>query len=65
MTIINTPSPPGLAVAPRVATLPCKILMSQNQRRTETCFVINDKSQGSVAPCLSCGENFVYYFITH
>jgi len=32
-----------------VATLPCKILMSEKQLQHETCTVINNKSQGSVA----------------
>jgi len=27
--------------------------------------MINDKSQGSVAPQLRCGGTFDYYFITH
>ena len=32
-----------------VTTLPCEILMSEKQQQPETCTVINDKSQGSVA----------------
>jgi len=28
-------------------------------------MVINDKSQGSVVPCLRCGEFFDYCFITN
>jgi len=30
--------------------------MPENQRHTETCIAINDKSQGSVAPRLRCDD---------
>ena len=39
-----------------VATLPCEILMSENERQSQTNAVINDKLQGSVAANLRCGE---------
>ena len=37
--------------------------MSENQRHTATCIVINDKSQGSAVPCLRCGGTFDHCFI--
>jgi len=38
------------------ATLPCEVLMSENQRHTETYIVISEKSPGSVRPCLECRD---------
>jgi len=38
--------------------------MSEKQQQPETCTVINDKSQGSVATWFRCGEIF-YYFVTN
>jgi len=38
-----------------VATLPCEILMSENERQSQTNAVINDKIQGiTVVTCLRC-----------
>ena len=37
-----------------VATLPCKILMSENERQSQANAVINEL-QGTIIPYLSCG----------
>ena len=38
-----------------VATLPCETLMSENERRSQTNAVFNDKLQGTVVTYLRCG----------
>jgi len=38
--------------------------ISENLRTFDACIVINDKSQGSVATHLRCGELFSNYFTT-
>jgi len=38
-----------------VATLPCETLMSENERRSETNAVFNDKLLGTVVTYLRCG----------
>ena len=48
----------------RVATLPCEIWMSEKWCQVETCIVINDKSQGSIAKHLMSNELLYYAFIT-
>jgi len=46
----------------RVATLPCRTSMSDNKWHSQTNVVIDDKSQGSVATHLRCGETFNSFF---
>jgi len=41
-----------------VAELPCETSVSENS----ACIVINNKSQGSAATCLRCGELFSNHF---
>jgi len=60
----------------RIAALPCETSISENYRKSivlngcifvvdnDTCIVINDKSQGSVATRFRCGELFDNYFTT-
>jgi len=38
-----------------VATLPCKTIMTENERQSPTNAVINDKLQGTVVAYLRCG----------
>jgi len=40
---------------PHVSTQSCEIIVSENLQHSETCIVIDDKSQGSVATHLRCG----------
>ena len=47
-----------------VATLPCETSTSENQRKSEACIIINDKSQGSVATRLRCAGLFSNQFTT-
>jgi len=39
--------------------------MPEKQQQPETCTVINDTSQGSVAGWLRCGGIFCEYFVTN
>jgi len=49
----------------RVAALHCETSISENKRKSETCIVINEKSQlGSAATCLWCGGLFSNHFTT-
>ena len=52
-TKLSLTIPPHLKHA---ATLPCETSISENKRKSEASIVIDDKSQGSVATCLRCGE---------
>ena len=48
-----------------VATLPCEIWMPENWQQSETCIVINDKSQDSTAKHLSYDGSLHYKFVNH
>jgi len=48
-----------------VATLPCKICMSENWQQSEICIVINDKSQNSTAKHLRYDGLLHYKFVNH
>jgi len=48
-----------------VATLPCRTLIFENKRYSQTNVVINDKSQGSVCTHLRCGKILKRHFLTN